>query len=469
MSDITFGTDGWRGVIAKDFTFENIEKVSYSTAEYFIKNPKISNGVVVGYDARFLSKEFAETVSIILASRGIKVFLSDSIVSTPMVSLGIIKLKAVYGIMITASHNPPKYNGFKIKADYGGPARREDIAGVENYLDYVEKSYHRLKKKYHLSINELVKKKLIKYVDLKDIYKKDLKNKFDIELFSKNGIKVLYDPMYGSGQGFFSDFIPEFDEIHGIYNPSFNNTNPEPLAVNCKDTIEKIVNEKYDLGIVNDGDADRIGAIDEKGNFISTQQLFPIFLKYLVENNGLTGDVVKTVSVSDYVTRICDKHNILYYETPVGFKYIAEYMVSQNVLIGGEESGGIGMKTHIPERDGIYNGLFLAKIMIERKKTLSQLVSEIEEEYGKLYYDRIDVHTTEDVKERVIKACKSNPQFIGGFKVKSYSKIDGFKFIFDDGWLLIRSSGTEPILRFYAEATKMEKVQRLLKAALKLQ
>jgi phosphomannomutase len=307
MSNIVFGTDGWRGIIAKDFTFENVEKISYATAEYYIKSENISKGLVVGYDARFLSREFAETVSVILAGRGIKVFLADSLVSTPMVSMGILKLKAAGGLMITASHNPPIYNGFKIKASYGGPATREEINGVENNLDFVEKSYHRLKKKYEFSLDDLVKKKLIKYVNLKEIYKEDLSTKFDIEKINKNKIKVLYDPMYGSGQGFFKNFITSFDEIHGIYNPSFNGTYPEPLADNCKDTVDEIVKKKYDLGIVTDGDADRLGAIDEKGNFISTQQLFPIFLKYLVEIEGLEGDVVKTVSVSDHVSQICEK------------------------------------------------------------------------------------------------------------------------------------------------------------------
>ena len=241
------------------------------------------------------------------------------------------------------------------------------------------------------------------------------------------------------------------------------------MAANCKDTIEEIIKKKYNLGIVNDGDADRFGAIDENGNFISTQQLFPIFLKYLVENAGMEGDVVKTVSVSSYVSRICDKNNVLYYETPVGFKYITEYMVSQNILIGGEESGGLGLKMHMPERDGIYNGLLLCKIMIERKKSLCELVDEIRSEYGELYYDRIDYHTTAEVRDRIIKVCKSNPTFIGGYKVISYNRVDGFKFIFEDGWLLIRSSGTEPILRFYSESSKMEKVEKLLKSAIKLQ
>jgi alpha-D-glucose phosphate-specific phosphoglucomutase len=469
MSNIVFGTDGWRGVIAKDFTFENIEKISYATAEFYIKRENISKGMVIGYDARFLSREFAETVAVILASRGIKVFLADSIISTPMVSMGILKLKAAAGLMITASHNPPIYNGFKIKASYGGPATREEISGVENYLDFVEKSYHRLKKKYELPLESLVKKKLIKYTDLKKIYKEDLSEKFDIDKISKSKIKVLYDPMYGAGQGFFKNYIDSFDEIHGIYNPSFNGTNPEPLAVNCIDTIEEIVKKKYDLGIVNDGDADRIGAIDEKGNFISTQQLFPIFLKYLVENAGMEGDVVKTVSVSNHVSQICDKNNVLCHETPVGFKYITEYMVSQNILIGGEESGGLGIKMHMPERDGIYNGLLLCKIMAERNKSLSELVDEIQKEYGALYYDRIDYHTTPEEKDRIIKVCKCNPAFIGGYKVKSYNRIDGFKFIFEDGWLLIRPSGTEPILRFYSECSKMDKVEKLLKSAIKLQ
>ncbi len=469
MSNIVFGTDGWRGVIAKDFTFENIEKISYATAEYYIKRDDIGKGLVVGYDARFLSREFAETVSVILASRGITVFLADSIVSTPMVSMGILKLHAAAGLMITASHNPPIYNGFKIKAGYGGPATREEISGVENYLDFVEKSYHRLKEKYNLSLEALVKKNMVKYVDLKVVYKEDLAAKFDIDKINSSGLKVLYDPMYGSGQGFFKNFISSFDEIHGSYNPSFNGTNPEPLAVNCTDTIELIRNQKYDLGIVNDGDADRIGAIDENGNFVSTQQLFPVFLKYLKENTDLDGDVIKTVSVSDHVTRICEKHNLLYHETPVGFKYITEYMVSQNILIGGEESGGLGMKNHMPERDGIYNGLFLARIMAERKKTLSQLVTEIKDEYGELFYDRIDFHTTPEIKERIINICKTNPSFIGGYKVKNYNRIDGFKFIFDDGWLLIRPSGTEPVLRFYSESSKQEKVEKLLKSGIKLQ
>jgi len=469
MSNIVFGTDGWRGIIAKDFTFENIEKISYATAEFYIKRENISKGLVIGYDARFLSREFAETVSVILASRGIKVFLANSIVSTPMVSMGILKLKAAGGLMITASHNPPIYNGFKIKASYGGPATREEISGVENYLDFVEKSYHRLKKKYNLPIDDLVKKKQIKYVDLKGIYKEDITSKFDIDKITNSKLKILYDPMYGSGQGFFNNFISTIDEIHGSYNPSFNGTNPEPLAANCKDTIELIVNKGYDLGIVNDGDADRIGAIDENGNFVSTQELFPVFLKYLVENAGMDGDVVKTVSVSDHVVKLCEKNNLLYHETPVGFKYITEYMVSQNILIGGEESGGVGIKMHMPERDGIYNGLLLAQIMIERKKSLGELVSEIHTEFGKLYYDRIDFHTTPEVKERIIKVCKSNPAFIGGYKVKSYNRIDGYKFIFEDGWLLVRPSGTEPILRFYAECTKMEKVEKLLKSGIKLQ
>jgi phosphomannomutase len=469
MRNIVFGTEGWRGQIAREFTFENIEIISYATVEYYLKHENIGNGFVVGYDARFLSKEFAETVSAILANRGIKVFLSDSIVSTPMLSLGIVKLKAVAGLMITASHNPYSYNGFKIKSSYGGPATREEVTGVEYYLDSVYNNYTRLKQQYLFTFESLVDKKVISYIDLKKIYKEYISEKFDISEINNSNLKILYDPMYGSGQGFFKGFINNFEEIHGSYNPSFNGINPEPLLVNCKDTVEHVVSNRFDFCIVNDGDADRIAAIDDKGNFISTQLLFPIFLKYLVEEKGEQGAVVKTVSVTDYVYQICKKNNVPCLETPVGFKYITEYMVSQNILIGGEESGGIGLNMHLPERDGIFNGLLLTKIMIKKNKSLSELVNEIKLEFGDLYYDRFDYKTTLENKEKILLACNNIPTFIGDYKVLNVKRIDGFKFLFNDAWLLVRASGTEPLLRFYFESKKQGKIDKLVDALIKLQ
>jgi phosphomannomutase len=274
--------------------------------------------------------------------------------------------------------------------------------------------------------------------------------------------------MYGSGQGFFKGFINSFEEIHGSYNPSFNGISPEPLLANCKDTVEHVVNNHFDLCIVNDGDADRFAAIDEKGNFISTQLLFPVFLKYLAEEKKEQGAVVKTVSVTDYVSQICKKNNLPCLETPVGFKYITEYMVSQNVLIGGEESGGIGLNMHLPERDGIFNGLLLAKIMMQRNKSLSELVLEIQSEFGELHYDRIDCKTTPENKQKILQICNSSPVFIGDLKVVSVKRVDGFKFLFDDAWLLVRASGTEPLIRFYFESKKPYKINKLVDALIKL-
>jgi phosphomannomutase len=305
---------------------------------------------------------------------------------------------------------------------------------------------------------------------LKKIYKEYISEKFDISEISNSKLKILYDPMYGSGQGFFKGFINNFEEIHGSYNPSFNGISPEPLLANCKDTVEHVVNNHFNLCILNDGDADRIAAIDEKGNFISTQLLFPIFLKYLVEEKGEKGAVVKTVSVTDYVSQICKKNNLPCLETPVGFKYIAEYMISENILIGGEESGGIGLKMHLPERDGIFNGLLLTKIMIQRNKSLSELVREVQSEFGILYYDRIDYKTTQENKEKILRTCNNSPSFIGDHKVVNIKRIDGFKFLFEDAWLLVRASGTEPLIRFYFESKNSDKnkIEKLVDALIKL-
>jgi alpha-D-glucose phosphate-specific phosphoglucomutase len=466
MSVIKFGTDGWRGVIARDFTFENLEIVAAATADYYIRHPKIKNGLVVGYDARFLSREFAECVSTVLANKGILVHLAKEIVSTPMVATAILKYNSAGGVMITASHNPPIYNGFKLKADYGGPAREEEIKGVEKLLLTAAQNYKNTEKK---DFTELINLKQINLVDFRSIYFENIKDKIDFDKIKKSKLKILYDPMYGSGHGILDDIFPNMTKIHNEFNPSFHSVSPEPLPQNCHDTIEKIIDGGFDLGIVTDGDADRIGTIDEKGNFVSTQLLFPIFLKYLHQKKGLSGKVVKTVSVSSLVERMCAKYNIPLFETPVGFKYITEHMVKDDILIGGEESGGIGMNSHIPERDGIFNGLLLCEILIDRNQSLNFLVEEIYSEFGRTYYDRIDFHTTKEIKENILRKCEIGLETISGFKVNEIQKVDGYKCIFDDSWLLIRPSGTEPVIRFYAESEDEAKVQILLNAAVNLQ
>ncbi len=462
---ITFGTDGWRGIIAEDYTFENVEKVALATAQFFKNHPKIRDGIVIGGDARFDSQDFAERAAQVIASQGIKIWLADKIVSTPMVSLGIVKKKAAGGVMITASHNPPQWNGFKIKADFGGSAIPSDIKKVEKYLDRILNSNKSVKK---VSVEELKKDGLITSIDLHSLYYSDIRKKIDFDLIKNSKMKIAYDVMFGSGIGVMKKLLPEVYCIHDEHNPGFRGIPPEPLAKNLAEFIPLIQKEKYDIGLVTDGDADRLGAVDENGNFISTQLIIPLLLKYLFERKKKRGAVVKTVSVSDIVSRMTQKYGLKLYERPVGFKYVTELMISENILIGGEESGGIGTSLHIPERDGVFNCLLLCEYLAMRHITLGKAVEEIYQEFGRVYYDRIDYHTTDDHKKLILAKCRSGLKTIAGFNVQSVETLDGYKFRVDGGWLLVRASGTEPILRFYSEADTESKVKKLLHAAVAL-
>lgn len=465
MVKITFGTDGWRGIIAEDYTFENVEKVALATSQFIKNHPKIRNGIVLGGDARFDSQDFAERAAQVIASQGIKVWLADKIVSTPMVSLGIVKKKAAGGVMITASHNPPQWNGFKIKADFGGSAIPSDIKKVEKYLDRILNSNKSVKK---VSVELLKKDGLVTSIDLHSLYYSDIRKKIDFDLIKNSKMKIAYDVMFGSGIGVMKKLLPEVYCIHDEHNPGFRGIPPEPLAKNLAEFIPLIRKEKYDIGLVTDGDADRLGAVDENGNFVSTQIIIPLLLKYLFELKKKHGAVVKTVSVSDIVSRMTQKYGLKLYERPVGFKYVTELMISENILIGGEESGGIGTSLHIPERDGVFNCLLLCEYLAMRHMTLGKAVEEIYQEFGRVYYDRIDYHTTEDRKKLILAKCNSGLKTIAGLNVQSVETLDGYKFRVDGGWLLVRASGTEPILRFYAEADTKSKVKKLLHAAVTL-
>jgi alpha-D-glucose phosphate-specific phosphoglucomutase len=462
MVNITFGTDGWRGIIADDYTFENVERVALAFAEYYKRHAKIGNGVIVGGDARFGSQDFAERAALVIASKGIKVWLADSVVSTPMVSLGIINRRAAAGVMITASHNPPGWNGFKVKAEFGGSALVKDIKKIEARVHKIVESGKPVKTK---SFEELKKSKLITRIDLRRPYVNDIKKKINISLIQKSGMKIAYDVMYGAAFDVMSEILPSVRTIHDEHNPGFKGIAPEPLAKNLVEFAALMTSEKYDYGMVTDGDADRLGAVDDKGNFVSTQLIIPILLKYLYEHKKQRGSVVKTVSVSDIVTKMCRKYDLKLYETPVGFKYVTDIMIKEKVLIGGEESGGVGTSVHIPERDGIYNNLLLCEYLAKTKKTLRQAVDEIYEEYGKVYYDRVDFRTTEKKKTDILAKLAKGLGKIASYNVTSTETMDGYKFRVEGGWLLVRASGTEPILRFYAEADSETKMKRLLKAA----
>ena len=461
MNPIKFGTDGWRGVIAADFTFENVAKVALATANYFKRHKKIRNGVVVGYDARFLSREFAETTAEVLANRGIKVILSDAISSTPMVSLLTRKLNAAGGVVITASHNPSKYNGFKIKGDFGGPAHPEMIGKVEKELKKVIKSKVQSKKTF----GELVKKGTIKVSDFTSVYVEDLKGKINLDVIHSSGIKIAYDAMFGAGQGVMGQLVETRAELRSSFNPSFGGAHPEPLAQNMKDLASTVVMRGCDIGISTDGDADRVGAMDEDGNFVDSHRIFALLLKYFVEQKKMTGEVAKSISVSQIINKMCTKYGLVLHETPVGFKHLCRLMTERDILIAAEESGGLGVKGHLPERDGIFIGLMLCEIMATRKMKLSDLVRELMEEFGWHFFNRIDAHLTEKEKNRILAVYKKGVKNLAGFPVQRVETRDGVKLFVENGWVLVRASGTEPLIRFYAEAESLDKVNALLKAA----
>jgi phosphomannomutase len=460
---IKFGTDGWRAVIADDFTFENLEKVALATAQYFRRHKKIRNGLVIGYDARFMSREFAEKVAVVIANTGITVKLADSIVTTPMISL-LTKLEnAAGGVVITASHNPAKWNGFKIKGEFGGPAHPEMIAVVEKELARVMKRKRIPPGKF--TAQQLIAKKKIVPISMRQRYLDDLATKIDIGRIKATGTRILYDVMYGAGQSAIHSLLPDVTLMHETFNPSFAGVNPEPLAHNLGELIQQMKTGKYDLGMATDGDADRIGAVDELGNFVDSHRVFSLLLKYLVEQKGMTGEVVKSLSVTQMVNKQCEKYHLTMHETPIGFKHICRLMTERDVLIGGEESGGLGVKGHLPERDGIFLGLLIAEVMAARGKSLSALVQELMDEFGNHEFQRIDLHVTEREKVAIMKKYARGVKSIAGFPVTGRNDTDGFKLFVDNGWVLIRASGTEPLIRFYAEAETRERVDALLAAA----
>jgi phosphomannomutase len=460
---IKFGTDGWRAVIADDYTFANLERVALATARYFRKHPKVRNGLVIGYDARFMSREFAEKSAEVIANAGIRVKLADSIVTTPMISL-LTKLEnAAGGIVITASHNPAKYNGFKIKGDFGGPAHPEMIARVEKELHSVMKLKRLPPGKR--SFEQLVEKKAIVPIAMKQRYLDDIAGKLDLEKIRGSGLRIMYDAMYGAGQGVLDSVLPQALQIHASFNPSFGGTNPEPLAQNLTELARRVREERYDIGIASDGDADRVGAVDEAGNFVDSHRIFSLLLKYLVEQKKMTGEVVKSFSVTQMVDQQCARYGLTMHETPIGFKYICRLMTERDVLIGGEESGGLGVKGHIPERDGIFLGLMLCEVMATRKKPLGALVQELMDEYGLHEFRRVDLHVTEQEKTRIMKKYRAGVREIAGYPVTGRKDTDGHKFFVDGGWVLVRASGTEPLIRFYAEGNSVQQVNALIAGA----
>ncbi len=461
MDKIKFGTDGWRAIIAKDFTVANVERVAYSTAEWLMakkKNPTI----IVGHDCRFGGKLFAETVAKVLASKGVKVYLAKDFVSTPMISLGTVNLKTDLGIIITASHNPPEYNGYKLKGPYGGPLIPSMVEEIEGMIPDASPLDSSL-----LSMDDLIKENKIEYIDLETMYCEHVEANFDLDLIKNSRLEFAYDAMYGAGQNVMRRLFPDITFLHSDYNPSFMGQAPEPIDKNLTEFKELIkLSKNIDCGLVTDGDADRIGLYDGKGYFVDSHHIILLLIKYLYENKGMRGKVVVAFSVTPKVEKLCKHYGLEIETVKVGFKYICEIMINEDVLLGGEESGGIAIKGHIPERDGIWIGLILWEYMAKSGKSINDLIQEVYDIIGPFSFERSDLHISEELKQEIITNCKEGKyESIGNNKIIRTDDTDGWKYFFENGdWLMIRASGTEPVLRTYAESATKEKALAILKA-----
>jgi len=464
MQMIKFGTDGWRGIISEDFTFNNVRLVAEAIAQYVLDRDEAGKGMVVGYDARFLSKQYAEDCAAVLASKGVKTWLSDRQLPTPALTWQVKDRKAAGGIMITASHNPPEYNGLKFKAPYGGSANPEIVAEIEKYVTKLEAE------RRHFSKIPLTN--AIEYFSPQESYFNHVKAILDKDLLAIFKGKVVFDVMHGSASGYAAALAAEYGleltEIRNEYNPSFGGVNPEPIEKNLAYLKDYIANHRPVLALATDGDGDRIAAMDADGRFINAHQIMALLIKYLVEKRGWSGGVAQTLTISELVRRVANKYGLKLYELPVGFKYIAELMLSEDILIGGEEAGGIGIKNYIPERDGIMIGFLLIEVVAAYGKTLGQLLDEMMNEVGWYYYGREDLHLNSFQKERLIDTLvHTPPSNLGDMQVISTRCGDGCKLGLPDGWVIFRASGTEPLVRIYAEATSKFKLYDILQAAIR--
>ncbi|MBX7148743.1 phosphoglucomutase/phosphomannomutase family protein [bacterium] len=462
MPPIKFGTDGWRAVIDDDFIPANIEKVIQAFCDWRIAKFPNQKKVIVGFDRRNKSRESAELVASVLAGNGFTVNLSSHYCPTPCVSWMTKVSDAFCGIMITASHNPWNWNGIKFKEDFGGSASPEYTNFIEAQLAVNEKAGRQIEK---TPFAVAMSSKQITFFDPKKEYVNQIKSLLDLKAIAASPYKILYDAMHGAGAGYVGCVIGEqSQEMNGDEVLGTVGVNPEPIDKNLSELLSRMKKEKFALALATDGDADRIGAVDENGNFVNSHQIFALLLQHYVEDKKLKGDVVKSLSTSQMINRLCEKYGINCIETPVGFKHICKILAQKNALIGGEESGGISFRDHVHERDGVLNGLMLLNMMAVRKKKLTELVNDLQKVAGTYYYDRYDWHGKAEQMDGVRSRLASfKPQSICGLKVKDVNLADGYKFILEDGsWLLLRSSGTEPLIRIYAETNKKENVQALL-------
>ena len=463
MADIKFGTDGWRSVIAEDFTFANVGRVAQATADYWSENPVAGTEkkIIIGYDRRFFSDRFAKCAAEVFAGNGFAVVLTPEPTPTPSVSYAVKDQRAVGGIMITASHNPPIFNGFKLKSYYGGSSDPDACKAVEGFLD---RSPVQLTK-----LNDAVQAKQISINDVRPAHFQALKKLVDFKLIAKSRLRFAHEALFGVGAGCFEQILAgtscKVTTLNGKHDPLFGGINPEPVEQNYARSQEFLRKHPHDLCLVTDGDADRVGGMDGRGKYLTTHQLICLLLRHFIVNRQSRGRVVKALTTTSLVDKICATHGLALVETGVGFKYICAEMLKGDVLLGAEESGGIGFPGHIPERDGIAAGLMLLEMLATERVSLNKLMATLEKEFGPHHYGRIDTHFPLEKRAALMDHLKQNPPSrLLRSPLVDVKSFDGVKYVSQDGaWLMLRGSGTEPILRIYAEARSDADVRKLLR------
>jgi len=465
---IIFGTDGWRGSIAEDYTFANVRRCTQGFADYLIKHGKKGSWIVVGYDKRFLSEYFARAVVEVLAGNQINAYLTETATPTPVIAFAVVDKKAAGAINITASHNPPVDNGFKVRNEFGGAIDPEGLKQIESLIPDSEEKVKRI------PFADVQSKGMVIVFDAAENYIRHLAKLIDLKPIKDAGLVVVVDAMWGNGAGWFSRLLSggktRVIEIHNQRNPIFPEMKrPEPIQPNIDVGLRATVENKGDVLLITDGDADRVGIGDEKGQFINQLQVYALLAYYLLDVRGERGPIVKTLSTTSMLEKLAKLYDVPVFETGVGFKYVAPKMLETNAMIGGEESGGYAFRGNVPERDGILAGLYMLDFMVKLNKKPSELLKLLFKKIGAHYYDRVDTPFSGDRKTREKMILDANPQTIGGLKVTGLNTLDGFKFNLEDGgWLLIRFSGTEPIMRVYCETTHKENVQAILKDGQKI-
>lgn len=463
MAETKFGTDGWRAVIAEDFTFANVERVAQAAADYWMANPVAGSErkVVVGFDRRFFSDLFAQSAAEVLAANGFAVVLTLEATPTPSVSYAVKNRKAVGGVMITASHNPPIFNGFKLKSYYGGSSDPDTCKAVESFLDRNPVR--------SMKLSAAVKAGQVSIEDVRPAHFQALKKLVDFKLIAKSRLRFAHEALFGVGAGCFEQILArttcKVTTLNGKHDPLFGGINPEPVEQNYARSQAYLRKHPHDLCLVTDGDADRVGGMDGRGKYLTTHQLICLLLRHFILNRHGCGRVVKALTTTSMVDKICAAHGLPLVETGVGFKYICAEMLKGDVLLGAEESGGIGFPGHIPERDGIAAGLMLLEMLATERVSLTKLIAALEKEFGPHRYSRIDTHFPLEKRPALMEHLKRNPPArLLRSPLADVKSFDGVKFVSQDGsWLMLRGSGTEPILRIYAEARSDADVRRLLR------